>query len=379
MSIIIDNNMPEIQARLKTIREERKLPAAELAKRIGVSRQTIYAIEDGSFVPNTAIALRLARVLDMPVETLFSLSDELQDPELQIEAELLTGVALTLQEGQSVRLCSLGNRQVAVLAAAISNYLPDADGVIESSTGRNLRVRCLRPLPEDDKTLLVAGCDPALSFVEELLGASGFRVVTVPCSSRKALEWLKEGRVHVAGSHLRDTAHGEYNTPAIKRLFPKGGVRVVTFAAWEEGLVTRQGNPKNIRSIADLGRKGVTIINREKGSGSRGLLDSGLAKAGIPKAALSGYEIIAQGHLAAAYAVASGSADCCIATRAAARCYGLEFTPLSEERFDLAMKKATLESAAGIALLDLLNRSKLPQQLRLLAGYDVSRTGSILM
>ncbi len=366
--------MPEIQAQLKAIREERNLPASELARRIRVSRQTIYAIEEGSFVPNTAIALRLARELEVPVEDLFSLCDE---PPREVTAELLAGTLFKPGKDQPVRLCSVGNRQIAVLAPAVSTYLPEADGVIESYAGRSVRVKYAGPVPEKEETLVIAGCDPALSFVEDLLGASGFRVVTVPCASRKALEWVKEGRVHVAGSHLRVDA--EYNIPAVKRMFPKGKMRIVAFAAWEEGLIVKHGNPKNIQSIADLGRKGISIVNREKGSGSRALLDSGLVKTGIAGTSLAGYKCEAPGHLPAAYTVACGSADCCIATRAAARCFGLDFVPLSAERFDLVMTKATLESTAGIALVDLLNRSKLRKKLQLLAGYDISQTGSVLM
>jgi molybdate-binding protein/DNA-binding XRE family transcriptional regulator len=370
--------MPEIQARLRTIREEQKLPASEMARRIGVSRQTIYAIEDGSFVPNTAIALRLARALDTSVEELFSLSEESR-AEFEINAELLTVTAQKLNKGQPVRLCSVGNRQIAVPASAVSHYLPEADGVLESASGRSVRARCLRSVPEKVKTLVIAGCDPALSFVEHSLAASGFRVVTVPCSSRKALDWLREGRVHVAGLHLREPGSAEHNVPIVQRLFPKGGVRVVTFAGWEEGLITKQGNPKGIRSIADLGHKGVTLFNREKGSGSRALLDSGLVKAGIWAKSIAGYERIATGHLPVAYEIARGAADCCVATRSAARCFGLNFVPLAAERFDLVMTEATFESGAGSALMELLNGSALRRKLQTIAGYDVLQTGSVVV
>ncbi len=355
------------------------MPAAELAGRAGVSRQTIYAIEDGSFIPNTAIALRLGRVLGVSVEALFPLDEAAQESGFAIRTELLDGTASELRPGQPVRLCSVGRRTLAVPVSPVSNFLPTADGVIERFTGRGAHVRSIRPVGEKGKTLLIAGCDPALSFVEELFGASDFRVVIIPCSSRKALEWLKQGRIHVAGSHLRDPVAGEYNTPAVKRLFSKGGVRVVTFAAWEEGLVTRHTNPKSIRSIADFARSDVTIINREKGSGSRGLLDSGLAKAGIRASSVTGFGRAAEGHLPAAYAVVSGSADSCIATRSAARCFGLEFVPLAAERFDLVIAKSTAATSVGAALLDLLNQSSLRQKLRMIAGYDTSHTGAVLM
>ncbi len=99
---------------------------------------------------------------------------------------------------------------------------------------------------------------------------------------------------------------------------------MVTFASWEEGIVVRRGNPKAIRSLANLGRKNVTLVNREKGSGSRALFDKGLRRTGIAASAVSGYDNLASGHLAAAKEIASGAADCCIATRSAARCYGLD-------------------------------------------------------
>ncbi len=184
--------------------------------------------------------------------------------------------------------------------------------------------------------------------------------------------------MHSAGSHLLDRATGDYNLPVIQRLFQKGSVRVVTFAVWEQGLVLRRGNPKSIRSIADLGGRKVTLMNREKGSGSRDLLDSGLRKAGVDAERVTGYHSIAQGHLMAAYAVATGAADCCIATRSASRCFGLDFIPLAVERFDLSFSKASLDLPAAKALLDLLNRARFRTKLQAIAGYETAHTGQVL-
>jgi molybdate-binding protein len=204
-------------------------------------------------------------------------------------------------------------------------------------------------------------------------------IIAVPSSSRCALRWLKQGRVHAAGSHLLDRLTGDYNLPMIRRYFPKDTVRVVTFAVWEQGLVVQRGNPKSIRSIADLSGKGVRIINREKGAGSRDLLDTGLRKAGISARQISGYESVADGHLAAAYAVATKTADCCVAPRSAARCFGLDFIPLAVERFDLSFNKAAFELPATKAVLDLLNRSALRKKLQVIAGYDATHTGEVLI
>ena len=159
--------------------------------------------------------------------------------------------------------------------------------------------------------------------------------VLAPCASRQALEWLKEGKAHIAGSHWKDDRTGEYNLPLVRRLFPQGGVQVVTFAIWEEGLVVAHGNPKGIRGVQDLANKAVTIVNREEGAGSRQLLDKRLAEAGIEPRHVRGYNAIEHGHLPAALRVSTGQADCCVAARSAARVFGLDFLPLAVERYDL--------------------------------------------
>lgn len=371
--------IPQISNRVHEIRSSRGLSAVELAKQIGVSRQTVYAIEAGTYVPNTVTALQMARVLQVSVEELFSLADSSQKSADSVRAELLCDPADETSDGQLVQLCRVGHSLVASAVPAVSAYLPDADGFIEKKSKQGVSVRCAAEIPEDGKRILLAGCDPALSVLNTLLKPSGIDVVTVPCSSKKALDWLVRHRVHAAGSHLRDRRSGEYNVPFIKKQFPRDGVRVMTFAVWEQGLVVRRGNPKSIRTIADLAGKGVKMINRETGSGSRDLLDSGLAHSGISGPAVKGYENIARGHLAAAYAVASGTADCCIATRAAARRFGLDFIPIEVERFDLSIGRDSLELPAIKALLDTLNRSMLRRRLETIAGYDATHTGDLLI
>src|SRR5262249_55454049 len=157
---------------------------------------------------------------------------------------------------------------------------------------------------------------------------------------------LKEGCVHVAGTHLRDEASGQSNIPEIGRLFPRHSVAVISFAVWEEGILTARGNPKNIHGLADLARPDITMVNREKGAGTRQLLDSNLKRLRIAPKQVHGYDRTAPGHLPAAWQVLSGEADCCLATRAAARVFGLGFIPLVSERYDLAVRRQHLEMPA---------------------------------
>jgi putative molybdopterin biosynthesis protein len=156
-------------------------------------------------------------------------------------------------------------------------------------------------------------------------------------------------------------------------------VKVVTFAVWEQGFVVAAGNPKSIRTVEDLTRKDVRTMNREKGAGSRELLDRLLHQAGIPTDRLNGYDRIAYGHLPAALAVSLGDADCCIATRSAARAFGLGFVPLATERYDLVLRRQYSKLPAVEALLDTLNRASIRRKLEILAGYDTRHTGEVLV
>jgi molybdopterin molybdotransferase/putative molybdopterin biosynthesis protein len=368
----------ETRTHLNATRQQRGISASELARQAGVSRQTIYAIEAGEYVPNTTLALQLAKILEVRVEDLFHLEGDTPAAQPPITVDLLATQGGS-RKGQPVQLCRVGKRTVGV-AAVPQPMLPMADGVIvETSRTHHAQVHVFQDDLNEDKRLLVAGCDPGISLLAQHLGRfNDVDMVVAPSSSHQALEWLKDGMIHVAGSHLRD-ASGEYNLPAIQRMFPHGAVKVVTFAVWEQGLVAANGNPKDIRGVEDLARKDVRIVNREKGAGSRELLDRELRAAGIDSARVNGYDRIAYGHLPAALAVSLGEADCCIATRSAARAFGLTFFPLATERYDLVLRRQSSRLPAVEALLDVLNRAAIRRKLELLAGYDTRHTGEVLV
>jgi molybdate-binding protein/DNA-binding XRE family transcriptional regulator len=348
---------------LNEIRERRGISAAALAKLSGVTRQTIYAIEAGDYIPNTTVALQLARILEVGVEELFSLEAESLAASKPVAVDFITPA----RGGQPVQLCRVGNRMIGV-SSVERLMLPPADAIVIDSK----RAQTFENEQEDPKRLLIAGCDPGISLLAQHLD-----IVVAPSTSRQALEWLKQGKVHVAGTHLRDTATGDYNLPIVKHLFPPGSVKVVTFAIWEQGLVTRTGSP--IRGVEDLAKKGIRIMNREKGAGSREVLDQHLRAAGIPMERVHGYDRIATGHLPAAQAVSEGDADCCIATRSAAHAFGLHFIPLATERYDLVIRRQFAKLPAIEALLDALNRSALRRKLEMLAGYDTVHTEEVLV
>jgi putative molybdopterin biosynthesis protein len=368
-----------IENRLGQIRKSRGVGASDLARRVHVSRQTIYAIEAGTYVPNTEVALNLARELEVTVDELFSLQAGSQKSPESLAAEVLSATAPT--KGQPVRICQIGSRWVSVPVSASPYYLPEADGIIKR-TGRSTGRADLVVFAKEEaaqKRLVLAGCDPATGLLSRMVEKiSGVEIVSAAASSKLALTWLSEGKVHIAGSHLEDPKTGEFNLPFIRKQFPNEDFSVVTFARWEEGLVIASGNPKGVRRVEDLARKNVKFVNREPGSGSRALLDKLLGKAGMDAQEVQGYDRMAYGHLAAAYSVVSRDADACLATRSAAQTFGLDFIPLQSERYDLVMRKRTADLPAVKVFLDVLQRATLRRKLEVLAGYDTSQTGTIV-
>jgi len=369
--------MPDIETKLGELRRKRGLSAIQLAATVGVSRQTIYAIEAGTYVPNTAVALLLARALDTTVEEVFAVVDCAPQADLRSEPSVLLPGSETPQAGQAVQLCQVDKKLIASAPSAVSWYFPPTDAVVADRPTRNgkTRVQIFQSNGAFGNRILIAGCDPGISVLSRHVQAAGIELVLAHRNSSQALSLLKEGCVHVAGTHLRDESSGESNLPQIGRLFPKNSVAVISFAVWEEGIITARANPKKIRGIEDFSRQDIAIVNREKGSGSRALLDSWLKRTGIESKQVPGYDRLAPGHLPAAWQVRSGAADCCIATRAAARVFGLHFVPLASERYDLVIRKQHLELPRIQNLLDTLSRSDFRRELEGLGGHDTRVTG----
>jgi putative molybdopterin biosynthesis protein len=361
-------------------RQKRGLSAAELAQRAGIGRQTVYAIESGSYMPNTAVALRLARTLEVKVEDLFSLPSDAPAAPLPTEQVTLLPQPDAPRAGDPMQLCRVDRRTIASSPSPVPWYLPTADAVlvdapVQAAKPAKGAVQLFHREYDPASRILVAGCDPGVSVLARHVLRAGVELVVAPRNSSQALMLLKQGLVHVAGTHLRDEASGESNLPAIHRLFARNSVAVVALAVWEEGLVLAPGNPKSVHSVADFARRDVRIVNREPGAGSRILLDAHLDRLGLAGRKVRGYDRLAGGHLPAAWQVRAGDADCCIATRAAARVFGLDFIPLASERYDLAIRRQNLDYPPVAALLDTLNRASFRRELEGLGGYDASAAG----
>jgi molybdopterin molybdotransferase/putative molybdopterin biosynthesis protein len=369
--------MPTIRAdsRVRAARLERGIGQGQLAAEAGISRQALGAIEAGAYTPNVAVALRLAQALGKTVEALFA------DPAFDnVNAILIEGAgARRSGAGTHVGLVRVGGRLVAVPRPSLGLNLLPAGGMIEQFSAGKARVTAFRTPAEIDATLSIAGCDPAVAVLSDFLAhrTPFVEIVGTQCSSYSALEIVAAGRAHVGGTHLRDPGGGQYNLAAVRRRFGRRPVMVISFARWELGLASRPGAPR-INAIADLARPGLRIVNRQQGSGARIALDEALAEAGIDSASLSGYDSEVAGHLEVAAEIAAGRADAGLTLRVAADPFGLSFTPLREERYDLVIPRRELESPAVKALVEALSSSRLASEVSRLCFYDTSEMGKVL-
>ena len=204
------------------------------------------------------------------------------------------------------------------------------------------------------------------------------RFATSFVGSLAGLMALENRDADIAGSHLIDNDSGEFNIPFIKRLMPNETVVLMNLVQRIQGLMVAPGNPKHITGIGDLKRPDVTFVNRQKGSGTRMLLDSQLLKLGIQPSEISGYEREENTHIAVATIVAQGQADVGLGAQSAADVAGLDFMPLVKERYDLVSRQETFEQPSLQRIRGVLCNESFRRMISSMPGYDLSETGSII-
>ncbi len=210
-------------------------------------------------------------------------------------------------------------------------------------------------------------------------GLGDFGLLFQVVGSMSGLMALAQGNADLAGCHLWDAETDSYNLPFIKKLMPSKPVRVVTFAHRRLGLITQAGNPKQIRSLADLNRTGVRMINRQNGSGTRVWLDGQLQKLAIQSSQIQGYDQERATHLDVAREIAEGNADVGIGLESAAAAFGLDFQLLTRERYDLVMdlEKSNQQPLKG--LITWLQSTQAREYIESFPGYETGETGRVIV
>ncbi len=196
--------------------------------------------------------------------------------------------------------------------------------------------------------------------------------------SYNGLYALYQGNVQMATAHLWDGDTGQYNVPFVRRMLPGIPAVIIHLACRLQGFYVARGNPKNIKGWEDLKRKDITIINREKGSGTRVLLDEHLRKLGIPASGIKGYRRESTSHLAIASTIARGGADLGLGNeKSGLQVKGVDFIPLQQERYELVIKKEDMEKPHFQAVLEILRSQEFSMELEGIGGYDIAEIGSI--
>ena len=309
-----------------------------------------------------------------------------------IEAGISRQVLSPIGDDEFLRVTvgRVGDRIVATPlgrgAGAIST-LVRADGIVRIprfseglEAGESVTVRLYRSLDSIERSIVAIGShDLTLDLLAQFIAerVPGMRLTSANVGSLGGLVALRRGEAHFAGSHLLDPGSGEYNRAYVKRYLPGRDVLLVTLVEREQGFMVPAGNPAGLSGWNDLLRDDVRFVNRQRGAGTRVLLDYELGKREIAPESVPGYDRQEFTHLAVAAAIASGTADYGLGIRAAATALDLGFVPLAHEQYDLVIPREHYESELLVPLLDLLSDAVFQASVAAMPGYRVDRMGDL--
>ncbi|NPV85625.1 MAG: molybdopterin biosynthesis protein [Anaerolineae bacterium] len=344
---------------------------------IGVPGYPVSAALTGEIFVEPLLARWLGRIPVSPPEITATLTRKLTSPPGDTDfVRVVVGkvgdkmLAAPISRGAGVITSLVRADGIAILEPGIQGL--DAGSVVN--------VRLYRPTSELERTIFAIGShDMSLDLLAQELYALRRRLVSSNVGSLGGLIALKRQEAHLAGSHLLDPQSGEYNISYIRQYLPEVPISLVVWVHRQQGLLVLSGNPKKITSLQDLARADVQFINRQKGSGTRVLLDYHLQNLGIKPNEIRGYELEEYTHLGVAAAVVSGRADCGLGITAAAKALGLDFIPLFAERYDFVIPRYHLESPLLSPIFDLMRSETFRQKVNSLPGYDASQMGTILL
>ncbi len=230
-------------------------------------------------------------------------------------------------------------------------------------------------------SFIISGQDIMLDIIVRHLEKNfkGFNPLRSYEGSYNGLYALYQGKVQVATAHLWDGDTGEYNVPYVKRMLPGVPAVIVHLAKRMQGFYIRKGNPKNIEGWEDLKRSDITIVNREKGSGTRVLLDEHLRKGGITPSSIKGYDKEYSSHLGIASAVSRGEADIGLGNeKSGLQVQEIEFIPLQQERYEMIIKKEDFHKPNFQAIMRVINSEEVKIELEGIGGYDLTDMGKVI-
>lgn len=265
-------------------------------------------------------------------------------------------------------------RKIRFTSADVTEYVRGARSKTASAQEGKAFLAQSRP-----RDFIICGQDVILDVLSNYLSQAGVTALRSYVGSYDALTALYKDEVQVASTHLWDGDTGEYNVPYVRRLLPGVATVIIHLTYRTQGFYVAKGNPKGIEGWEDVARPDVLLVNREKGAGSRVLLDEHLRLLDKDPALVNGYANEVRSHIAVASAVARGRADVAVGSEKIARqVEGIDFVPLQRERYDLVIKKEALDSRPVRKMMGILESGILREEFAGLGGYDTSQMGRIL-
>lgn len=260
-------------------------------------------------------------------------------------------------------------------AQAVARIAPDKEGI---ARGEVVEAELLVSPEELERTMVVVGShDITLDLLaDELMRLdSPLRLASSHVGSLGGLTALGQGAALLAGTHLLDTATGDFNFSFLEKHLPGRKLAVINLAIRHQGFIVPPGNPKTIQDVTSLSRPDVVFVNRQRGAGTRILLDYHLSLAGIDPSHVHGYTQEEMTHMGVAANVQNGGADCGLGVYAAAAALKLDFVPLARERYDLVLEESSLEEPRVQALLQVIGSEAFKAKVEALGGYETTWTG----
>ena len=311
-------------------------------------------------------------------------------PEIKAKVKRKVPSEIGLEEFLRVNLTEIDNQIIAVpkrRGSAAMESLVKADGIMRISENKE-------GLSKDDTApvillegkeriknnlSLIGSHDMSLDLIQDEIqkNRKDFYLNIQSVGSMAGLMALKRGECQLAGVHLLDPKTGDYNLSHVKRIFKEEKMALITLVERQQGFYVKRGNPKNINNIADLKSNDISFINRQRGAGTRVLFDYLLKEKGISPENINGYEQEEYTHIAAAIAVGRGSADAALGIEAAATAAEVDFIPITEERYDLILRKENLNDPRIEYLISLLKNNNIKEKIKELGGYKTKKTGEM--
>jgi putative molybdopterin biosynthesis protein len=361
-----------------------------------VNRKTDSTPSHPSSIPIVGVPgypVSAALTVDIFVESLIAKWIGRPPLELPTETAILTRKLVSpAGDDDYVRVAvgKVGNKLLAAplsRGAGVITSLVQADGlalvpsgVQGLDAGEQVTVHLYRTKTQIERTIFCIGShDLTLDLLAQFLAEHGRRLASANVGSQGGLVALRRGEAHMAGSHLLDPKDGSYNISYIRQYMPNIPVKVVALVGRDQGLIVKKGNPKGIKKLEDLEKSGVQFVNRQRGAGTRVLLDYQLNLMGMPPERILGYTEEEYTHLGVAAAVASGRAYCGLGIAAAAQALDLDFVPLYQERYDLVIPREHAASELLLPLFSLLEDKGFRESVSKLTGYDISVMGKIIL